>query len=140
MIARTTKRLITLLICAVLVLAGCTGRFTRGDVELFIGASIPESASEIEFRSEREPSRIVWLKFRVTPQIAEQYAQNLGLLTQLRDNGRVDFNYTGDDDWWFDSDTDYQSARVTVNSKAYQLLLLPVNDNTTQVYLEVFAF
>ena len=122
-----------------LSLAGCVG-FGRGDVQNFIGARLPASAENFEFKTDQNPTRIVWLKFDTTQDEAQLFATNLGIAANLADDVNMTFNYDRDAEWWWADTEGYKGARATLGTKAYQMVIVPMTEETVRVYLEVFEY
>lgn len=126
-------------IIALMSLAGCVG-FGRGDVQNFIGASIPNDADNFEFKTNPNPTRIIWLKFDSTQATTTQFAQELGIAANFFADENMTFNYDREREWWWDGATGYQGARATIGTKAYQMVIVPITDEVMRVYLEVFEY
>lgn len=122
-----------------LSLAGCIG-FGRGDVQNFIGASLPTNAENVEFKTDQNPTRIVWLTFDTSQNDARIFAANLGIAANLADDVNMTFNYEREAEWWWDGTEGYQGARATLGTKAYQMVIVPMTEETARVYLEVFEY
>lgn len=135
--------LLALVAAGVMVAARLRG-FTLDDAQAFIGAPLPGGAQAVQFASQDEFARVVWLRFGLPPDADPlPFVQAMGLDAAPRE-GFTPFpaaNYTEAElAWWTPHTAAAFSGLYAIHqAKVYELLLDRSAPDTLMVYLRVYS-
>lgn len=114
------------------------------EAQQFIGAAIPTEAQNIQFATEAEKTRILWLRFTVT---AEADLNSFFSEVGLDDTLRQDFTpfpapnpAEAAISWWMpQAALTYSGLRAIQAGKVYEVLLDQSDTTNSIIYLRVYA-
>jgi hypothetical protein len=112
------------------------------EVEHFIGASIPAGAANIHFATQNQKTRIIWLRFDISPETdITPFLNQMGISTPLR-SGFTPFPAANPQEagyaWWDASTaTDYAGTYGNTGQKIIEVLL---DNSRYTVYVRAYAF
>lgn len=136
--------LTTVLVAVALVVVPRVRGFTLADAEAFIGAALPDGATNVQFATRDEFARVVWLRLTLPPDSdITPFVQAMGLPPDIRDafTPFLAQNYTeADITWWTPYAAPTFSGQHTIHTnKVYDLLLDRADPAALTVYLRVYG-
>ncbi len=118
--------------------------FRLVDVEDFIGARLPKEAAEVQFATQNEVARIVWLRFKLPSEAAlSAYMESLNLQIDLR-SGYTPFPSPNPQEaayvWWKPGEAAQYTGLYAIQDNKMVEVLADVTDSQQPIiYVRVYS-
>ena len=111
----------------------------RAEVEAFIGAPLPSSATNVQGEWQLGIDDLLMLKFTMPETDIEPFLRELGFDLPLRNLYRPFFDSGEYGDWWrTDQLTKFQGGAINLPDKTYELIVDTSSPDKVTLYLMVY--
>ncbi len=154
-IAARKRQLISFLIAVVLIVGIVAGLWVTNvfgwrvwrvqEAQGFIGATLPTGASDIQFTTRNQYTRIIWLRFSLPPDTdLSPFLTQMGITDSLK-TGFTPFPEANPQEaaitWWQPTtSTDYSGVYWNTGSKTIELLIDKTDPAKQIIYLRAYSF
>ncbi|MBZ0280684.1 MAG: hypothetical protein K8L97_08070 [Anaerolineae bacterium] len=152
---RLTNKYVLMILSGLVLVVGILGllwatnalgwrAFRLVDVEDFIGTRLPEEAAEVQFATQNEVARIVWLRFKLPSEAAlNTYMESLNLQIDLR-SGYTPFPAPNPQEaayvWWKPGEAaQYRGLYAIQDNKMVEVLTDVTDSQQPIIYVRAYS-
>jgi hypothetical protein len=135
-----TTILFTLLLIVFLTGCSMSNNITQIEIERFIGADLPQQATDIKFSQQQGLDTLVYLRFNLPPEDLKLFLVTIGFKKTLKDLFPIvpTVSTGGRPEWWLpDHLTNYAAEEDIINGKVYQIAVDKSRTDAWIIYMLV---